>query len=131
MSTCVDCERPAKIGGRCRPHYVEAEKKKQRVTPRKGGKKTTRNVQAVREIRALADEFNMTRRLSMELAILETLAIELDDGGTGVAGQFRQLTADVNKRIDAVVGTDEIDMIAKLQKMIDDNAKKRAEQGWE
>ena len=69
-------------------------------------------------------------RFGVQLAQLETLAIERDSGITTVANSYRQLTKDIVERIDKVYGGKNLDIITRMDNLINENAEKRIKQGW-
>ena len=90
------------------------------------------NVEAIRRLRKWLNDADETTgdRFDAQLAIAETLAARIDAGEATVAGQYRQIVDKIHERIDRIFGTKNLDVISRMQQLIDDNAKKRVEEGW-
>ena len=94
--------------------------------------KRGKNVKAIAELRAWikkADD-DALRRFSGQLAVAESLAIEIDNGDTSNASTYRALMDNIYKRVDTIYGTQNLDIIARMNKMIEENAEARMQQGW-
>jgi len=94
--------------------------------------KRGKNVRAITELRAWvrkADK-DAEKRFSGQLAAAETLAVEIDNGDTSNASTYRALLDNIYKRVDTIYGTENLDIIARMQRMIDDNAMERVKKGW-
>ena len=97
-------------------------------------KRVTRgkNVRSIAELRAWirkADK-DAEKRFSGQLAVAESLAVEIDNGDTSNASTYRALLDNIYKRVDTIYGTENLDIIARMQRMIEDNAQERAKKGW-
>ena len=91
-----------------------------------------KNVKSIAELRSWirkADK-DAEKRFSGQLAIAESLAVEVDNGDTSNASTYRALLDNIYKRVDTIYGTENLDIIARMQRMIEDNAAARAAKGW-
>ena len=104
------------------------------TTQRKRSTKKTlgKNVQAVKELRSLINGLDRQakKRFSSQIALAETLAKDLDNDIMNNATAYRTLLQNITDRMDKIYGTKNLDVVARMQMMIDENAKKRAVVGW-
>lgn len=94
--------------------------------------KRGKNVRSIVELRSWirkADK-DAEKRFSGQLAVAESLAVEIDNDNTSNASTYRALLDNIYKRIDTIYGTENLDIIARMQRMIDDNAEARIKKGW-
>jgi len=94
--------------------------------------KRGKNVRAIAELRAWirkADK-DAEKRFSGQLAIAESIAVEIDNDNTSNASTYRALLDNIYRRVDTIYGTENLDIISRMQRMIDENVKERVKKGW-
>ena len=70
-------------------------------------------------------------RFGVQLAQLDTLSIEMDSGRTtGIISVHRQLTKDILERVDRVYGGENLDIVTRLDNLINQHAAERVASGW-
>ena len=70
-------------------------------------------------------------RFGVQLAQLESLAIDIDSGiTTNVMSVHRQLSKDILERVDRVYGGENLDIITRLDNLINQHALERVKTGW-
>lgn len=98
-------------------------------TPRK---KRGRNVREIGELKSAISKAgdDALKRFSGQLGLAHTLALELDNGDTTHANVYKGVLQDIHTRMDRIYGTQNLDIITRMEMMIDENAKKRQAKGW-
>lgn len=95
-------------------------------------KKRGRNVREVAELKAFIKKAgeDALKRFAGQLGLAHTLALELDNGDTTHANVYKGVLQDIHTRVDRIYGTQNLDIITRMEMMIDENAQKRKEKGW-
>ena len=124
--------------------YEQAAKTGAKVSKNKDGSYTVsggskprqtrgKNAKEVAVLRAYINKAgpDAIKRFGAQLGLANTLAIEMDNGGTSNANVYKSLLQDIYTRLDRIYGTQNLDIITRMEMMIDENAKKRQEKGWD
>jgi len=71
------------------------------------------------------------KRFSVQLAMARTIAMELDNGDMRNANTYRALIQNIYERVDRIYGTRNLDVVARIELIIKENAVERVSKGWD
>ena len=91
------------------------------------------NIRAVTQLEAWVKsaDADAYKRFSVQLAMAKTVAIEMDSGDMSNASTYRSLIHNIYERVDRIYGTRNLDIVARMDIVIRENAEKRVAEGWD
>ena len=97
------------------------------------GMKAGNNVEAIENLAKYLKSIDEStfQRFHAQVAAAMTLAVEMDNGNVNKSNVYRALIDNIYTRMDKILGTDNMDIIAQLDLRIKQHAEERAKKGWD